>query len=115
MTWLGELIVDILVRPILETVIGGLFYLTGMVFLKIVTVGQVDLAPLDTLHATNRTPKGERDWSIWLCRPGKRSALKAEWVIVAGVVVWGVTGLCIYQATKDRDPREKLVVPSVAE
>jgi len=113
--WLGELIVDLLVRPIVEIVIGGLSYLTGAVFLKVVTVGQMDVAALDTLHATNRTPNGERDWSIWLHRPGKRSALKAGCVIVVGFLVWAVIGLGIYQATKSRSTLEKPAVPAVVE
>ena len=111
----GEFIAECVFRPIFEIVIGGLAYVTGAVFLKVVTVGQVDLAPLDTLHERNRSPKGRRDWSIWLQRPGKRSALKADWVCIVGFLVWAVIGLSIYQATKDREPREKHASPAAAE
>jgi hypothetical protein len=111
----GEFIAECLIRPVLEIVIGGFSYLTGALFLKVVSIGQIDLAPMDSIHERNRMPKGQRDWSIWLRRPGKRSALKMEVVCMVGFLVWGVIGLCIYQATKDGEPREKTAVPAVAE
>jgi hypothetical protein len=111
--WLVEIVAELFLRTVLETVIGGLSYLTGAVLVKVMTVGQVDLAPLSTLQETNRTPKGKWDWSIWLHRQGKRSALKADWVCVVGFLVWIVIGVCIYQATKDRELLEKSAVPAV--
>lgn len=112
---LGESIVEPFIRPILETVIGGLSYLTGAVLVKVVTVGQVHLAPLSTLQETNPTPKGKRDWSIWLHRKGKRSALKADMVCLLGFVVWIVAGVCAYQVMTDGDALEKRAVPAAAE
>ena len=110
---LGESIVEPFLRPILETVIGGLSYLTGAVLVKVVTLGQVRLAPLSTLQETNRTPKGKWDWSIWLHREGKRSALKADMVCVLGFVVWIAGGVCTYQVAKGGEPLDRPAVPAV--
>ena len=112
---LGEFISDFFLHIFLEVVLAGASYGTGAIFLKVLTLGQLDLAPLHSRGEQNRTSDGTRDWSIWLHRSGKRRALKADWVCVAGFLVWIVAGVSIYQATKDSEPPENTGASAMVE
>ena len=86
---LGELIGEFLLRGILELVFYGLCYWTGFIFLKVVSAGQLRLAPLSSYGDSNRN---ERKWyqftSIWLHRPMRGRALKADCTILVGALIW---------------------------
>ena len=94
----GEFIGEVILRPVLEWVICGLFYLTGLVFLKSVTLGRIRLAPLETIYQKNPEKRKwyQIDWSPWLCRPGKYPVLKAESICVVGFSIWLALGMVAY-------------------
>lgn len=96
----GEWIADFFLRGILEVVVTVVAYYTGACALSVLTLGQLPLAPLATFEERNRKPKGKRDWGIWLYRPGRVKLLKAEWVCVAGFLVWLFIGVGAYVVTK---------------
>lgn len=95
----GETIVEILLRGILEVIFYGLTYYTGAVFLTLASFGRLGLAPLDTFQDKNR---GEKwwSWNIWLQRPGHGRALRAEMVCLSGMLLWAAVGGGIYLMTK---------------
>ena len=86
---LGELIGEVLLRGVLEIVVCGIGYWTGFIFLKAVSFGRLRLAPLGTYGDRNRK---ERKWyqntSIWLHRPMQGRALKAEFTIFIGLMIY---------------------------
>lgn len=90
---------EIILRPLLEVVFYGIFYLTGFVFLKGVTLGCLPLAPLGTLYEKNRDRRKwyQIDWSVWLYRPMHGRALKAEWTCLVGFLIWVGIGLALYR------------------
>ena len=96
---LGEIIADIFIRGILEIIFYGLAYYTGAVFLILTSFGRLRLAPLATLHDKNR---GEKwwSWNLWLKRPGRGRALRAEIICLVGMLVWVIAGIAIYYFTK---------------
>ena len=98
----GEVIGELILRPIVELVFYGLSYWTGFLVLKSVSIGTIRLAPLATIEEKNRGRKKwhQIDWSIWLHRPGKGRALKAECTCLAGMLVWVAIGLGIYFGTR---------------
>jgi len=51
---IGEVIGEVILRPIFEVVFYGLSYWTGYLFLKVVTLGTIRLAPLLTIEQKNR-------------------------------------------------------------
>lgn len=65
---LGEIIGEIILRPILEVVLYGILYWTGFVFLKAFTFGTIRLAPFTTMHEKSRSKQKRKwyqdDWSI---------------------------------------------------
>lgn len=97
---LGEVIGEIIIRPILEIVICGLAYWTGYVFLKAVTFGAMKLAPISMIDEKNRSKKNKKfyqvDWGIWLHLPMKGRFLKAECTIIVGFIIWLISGCVIY-------------------
>lgn len=92
-----DFIAESCLRGILEGIIYGLSYFTGACFLALVTLGQISLAPLESLHQPNKNKKYWNDWSIWLHRPGNRKDLRAEAICTVGFLVWIVAGFAIYQ------------------
>lgn len=100
---IGEVIGEIILRPILEIVFYGLSYWTGFVVLKIVSIGTIRLAPLLTIHEKNRSKKRwhQIDWSIWLHRSMQGRALKAECTCLVGILAWVAVGLGIYFGTSE--------------
>jgi hypothetical protein len=103
---LGEVIGEVILRPILELVLYGLTYWTGFLLLKTVTFGTIRLAPLTSIEEKNRSKKKwpQIDWSIWLHRPMQGRALKAECTCLVGMVVLVAVGLGIYFVTRANEP-----------
>jgi hypothetical protein len=100
---LGEIIGEVILRPILELVLYGLTYWTGYPLLKAVTFGSIRLAPLTSIEEKNRSKRKwhQIDWSIWLHRPMQGRALKAECTCLVGMLVWAAVGFAIYFGTRD--------------
>lgn len=98
----GEFIGEVILRPVLEWVICGLSYLTGLVFLKSVTLGRIRLAPLETIYRKNPEKRKwyQIDWHPWLHLPGKHPALKAESTCLVGFSIWLALGLAAYLGTR---------------
>ena len=96
---LGETILEALFRGIFEVIFYGLTYYTGAVVLTLASFGRLTLAPLETLHDRNR---GEKwwSWNIWLQRPGRGRALRAESTCLVGMLVWVIVGIAIYYFKK---------------
>jgi hypothetical protein len=112
---LGEFIAEIGLRIVFEVVFYGLAYWTGFIALKILSLGTLNLAPLMTIDERNN----RIDWSIWLHRPTRKRALKAEITCVAGILCWVAVGFGIYFATRKTDKianpdRQATVSPSPA-
>lgn len=95
---LGEIIGEVILRPILELVFYGLTYLLGFLTLKVITLGTIKLAPLTTLAERNRSKKKwhQIDWSIWLHRPMQGKVLKAECTCFVGMMALVTVGLGIF-------------------
>lgn len=94
---LGEFLAEVIVRTVFEIVFCGLAWLTGAAFLKTVTLGSLELAPLDTYGTLNRGKSRWNDWSPWLKVPGTRKSLRAEWVCVTGICVWIAVGIALWK------------------
>jgi hypothetical protein len=91
---IGEFLLDLFLRVFLELVLGSLAYGTGWLVLTLTTLGALPLAPLGSLGEKQAGEKRWRRWAVWQLRPGKRKALKAEWVCLAGVATWiGIAAL----------------------
>ena len=115
---LGEVIGEIIVRPILEIVLCGIAYWTGFVFLKSVTFGAIRLAPFATIDERNRSERKQKwyqvDWNIWLHRPMQGRFLKAEWTVLVGILVLVAAGCCIYFGTREnQSTTNKSSLPTV--
>jgi len=95
---IGEVIGEIILRPILELVFYGICYWTGFILIKFTSLGRIKLAPLHTIHEKNRNKKKwyQVDSSIWLSRPMQRRALKAEFTCLLGMIIWITLGVVIY-------------------
>ena len=104
---LGEVIGEIIIRPILEIVLYGIAYWTGFIFLKTVTFGTIRLAPFTTMNEKNRSKRKQKwyqsDWDIWLHRPMQGRSLKAECTLIVGLLVWAVVGCSIYFGTRQNN------------
>lgn len=100
---IGEFIGEVLLRGVFEIIFYTLAYYTGAMVLWIVTLGQVRLAPLTTIDEKNRSKRKwhQIDWSIWLHRPMRGRALKAECTCLVGVLVWVAVGFGIYLGTRE--------------
>ena len=114
---LGEIIGEVILRPILELLLYGISYWTGFIALKILTAGAIRIAPLTTITEKNRSRRKwhQIDWSIWLHRPMQGRALKAECTCVVGMIVWVAIGTWFYFGTEgDRQAADKTVLPAHA-
>lgn len=101
---LGEIIGEIILRPILEVVLYGLTYCIGFVILKLISFGSIKLAPLTTIEQKNRNKKKwyQIDWSIWIHLPKHGRALKAECTCLVGMVALAAIGFGIYFASQNK-------------
>lgn len=100
---LGEFIAEIGLKIVFEAVFYGLAYWTGFIALKLLSFGTLNLAPLMTIEERNRTKENRIDWSMWLDRPRRKKALKAEITCLAGILFWVAVGFGIYNAPRDAD------------
>jgi hypothetical protein len=100
---LGEVIGEVILRPILGLVLYGLTYWTGFLLLKAVTFGAIRLAPLTSIEEKNRSKRKwhQIDWSIWVHRPMQGRALKTECTCLVGMMALGAVGFGVYLATRD--------------
>ena len=105
---LGEVIAEVILRPVFELVFYGVTYWTGFVFLKVLTCGAVRLAPLDALDEKRRGKRRwyQIEWGIWLERRGKGRMLRAEFTCLVGMLLWLGVGLGIYFANREDVPVE---------
>lgn len=95
---LGDFIAETVGQAIVEVVFYGITYWTGFVILKAVSFGRLELAPLSTLHERN---PGKRkwyqvDWSIWLVSAHGARQIRAEAVIVVGMLFWVALGAGLF-------------------
>jgi hypothetical protein len=97
---LEEIIGELILRPILELVVYGVFYWTGYLFLKGSSFGTIRLAPLSTTVEGHKTKWYQIDWSLWVHRPRQGKALKAECTCLVGLVIWLAVGYGIYLGTR---------------
>ena len=96
---IGEVIGELILRPILEIVICGIAYWTGYLVLKAISFGSIPLAPFTTMQEKNRSKRkwNQIDWSIWLHRPMKRRELKADVTILTGILfLVGIGFVCYF-------------------
>lgn len=92
---IGEFIGEVLLRGVLEIVLYFLLYYTGFIFLSILSLGQLRMAPLSSIEKTNRGKNRWNDWSIWL-KNSRSKLLKADCVCLVGMFVWIGIGFGIY-------------------
>jgi hypothetical protein len=91
---LGDILAELGLRLLLELVLYGLTYWPGYLILKIVSLGQLELAPVSTFGDRN---KGRVfDFSIWLYRDFAPSALRAEFVCLIGFLFWLLVATGVY-------------------
>lgn len=86
---LGEAVGEFFFRAVLEIVLHGLLFGFGYLFLKLISLGRLPLAPFSTFGDRNSSEKKfwSWKWSIWL-KCGKHGrAIKAEFVTLVGLVV----------------------------
>jgi hypothetical protein len=114
---LGEFIAEIGLRIGFEVIFYGVTYWTGFIALKLLSFGTLNLAPLMTIEERNRSRKNRIDWSMWLHRPRRKKALKAEITCLAGILCWVAVGFGLYFAPRDADKpantdRQEAALPS---
>ena len=99
---LGEIVGEVILRPIMEVVVCGLSYVTGYLVLKLVTLGNIDLAPLARLHERRGGKKKwyQVDWGLWIDASKSRKLLKAEWTCTVGIVILVAVGVAIYMRSR---------------
>jgi len=107
---LGEIIGEIILRPVLYLIINILSYGTGYIILKGLTLGAIRLAPLSSEgeHRSGGKKRRKIDWGIWLERPGRGRMLTAEVVCLVGMIAWVLAGLGIYLEHRGKEPAEAL-------
>lgn len=103
---LDELVKDALTE-ILKPILWNISYYKGVVFLSIVTFGQIRLAPPKMRSGKRpKQKKGQRrklrfeHW-FWVYRPGKKRYLHSEVTALIGLSMW-LTGLALFLWTKLR-------------
>ena len=90
---LGEIIAEIGLQIVFEILFYGIGFCIGYPFLKIITLGRIQLAPFSTIEWKN---KGRKiDWSIYLFLKG-RKMLKAEFTALVGILFIIGVGCAIY-------------------
>ncbi len=93
----GDFIAEEFLRGLLKIIFYGIFYYTGAFTLSLVAFGRLRLAPPGAFGEKNK--KERIDWSPWFHLPGRGKALKAEYVCLAGILVWILGGCFLYFAT----------------
>jgi hypothetical protein len=104
---LGEIIGEVLYRGLFEIIFCTIAYYTGALVLGVLTLGQLKLAPLDTIEQTNKKKNRWNDWSIWLYRPMQARVWKADIVCLVGLIFWISVGTGLFFAFRtDKDKSE---------
>jgi hypothetical protein len=103
---IGEIIGELILRPILEIVFYTAAYYTGALALWILTFGQLRIAPFSSIETTNKGKNRWNDWSIWLRRSSQPRVLKAECVCLVGLLLWIGVGVGIYFAWKESNSEQ---------
>lgn len=95
---LGEIIGEVILRPIFEVVLYGLSYWIGVPILKLISLGNLQIAPAKTIGNKLKHKKKwyQIDWSIWLHQSKKHRVLKAEIACLVGTLALATTGYFIY-------------------
>ena len=91
---LGEILTELGLRVVIEFIVYGITYWLGFVVLKILSLGQLPIAPFSTIQERNRGRK--LDWSIWLYSPFGPKALKADCACLVGFLFLVVIGVGFY-------------------
>lgn len=110
---LGELLGEVVLRGFLEVVGYAIAYYTGGIVLGVLTLGQLHIAPFETLGKTNRHKNRWNDWSIWLYRPMQPRVLKAESACVVGLLFWVAVGVglfFVFRKTEEKKGSEQAAV-----
>lgn len=89
---LGEILAELGLQVVFEFIFYGITYWLGFLILKILSLGQLPIAPFSTIQERNRGKKF--DWSIWLYSHGK--VLKADCACLVGLLFIGAIGAGIY-------------------
>jgi hypothetical protein len=108
---LGDLIADTIGQAVGEIIIYGTTYWTGYIFLSVISLGQLEMAPLSTISEKNpnKTKWFQIDWSIWLKRKNRKKALRAEVVCLVGTILLIGIGVGIYFAVSNGRANQAMV------
>jgi hypothetical protein len=108
---LSEIIGELIVGPIVETILYGLTYCAGYVFLKGISLGNIRLAPLSTIGAKEekKSRSFRPDMNIWVHVPTEGRALTAECTCIIGLLVWVAIAAGIYFAIPEKKSSEQAV------
>ena len=91
---LDDILKELGLQFLFEIVFYGITYWTGFIVLKIVSIGNLDLAPFSTWGDRN---KGRFfDMSIWLDRGYGPRVLRMETVCIVGFLFWISIGVLGY-------------------
>ena len=95
---IGEILGELIIRPLVEVVVLGLFYGIGWGALKLLSLGRLKLAPFGTLGDKNRSKKRwyQIEWTIWLHRPMRGRTIRADFTCLVGLIVTAAIGLIIW-------------------
>lgn len=91
---LGEILAELGLQALLEFIFYGITYWLGFLILKILSLGQLPIAPFSTIQERNRSKKFE--WSIWLYSSYRGKALKADCACLVGILFLAAAGVGLY-------------------
>lgn len=102
---LGEILVEGCLLEVFRVLLVVLTYYTGAIVLTVVSLGNLRCAPIERLADTYAETR-RNGGSTWLVGRDAGRALRAEWVVLTGVIVWIAFGLLIYLAVSGNDGNE---------
>jgi hypothetical protein len=102
-----DFIGEAVLRGFLEVIGYAIAYYTGGIVLAVLPLGQLQLAPFETLGKTNRDRNRWNDWSIWLYRPMQPRVLKAESACVVGLIFWVAVGVGLFLVFRDTSDKKQ--------
>ena len=94
---LDELAGEFILRPMLEIVLGGAAYVTGLFVISAVTLGGVEVEGFfdDDVVDKRWRRKRPKQSGLWI-RRGARTLLRREVVSLAGFATWILVGLGVW-------------------